>query len=333
MNRPNPKDVLIGISKGDRRSLSKAITIIESHKLEDTKLAETILLGLKFPKKKSIRIGISGIPGVGKSTFIEAFGMYLISLGKKVAVLAVDPTSPITGGSILGDKTRMNKLAENFSAFIRPSPSSGNLGGVAKKTRDTILLCEAFGFEIVLVETVGVGQSEVAVENMTDFFVLLLLANAGDELQGIKKGIMEMADMILINKADGNNLIPSMNAKTAFENAMRLFKPKYSFWNAPVIPVSSFEKKGLDILWNQIENFFDTAKDEIFKKREKQNQTWLWSSVKNKIETEIEFLKQNNSEISKIETNFLENKVSNFEAVDSILKLYKTFHNNSFDNS
>jgi LAO/AO transport system kinase len=333
MNRPNPKDVLLGISQGDRRLLSKAITIIESHKLEDTKLAETILLGLKFPEKKSIRIGISGIPGVGKSTFIEAFGMYLISLGKKVAVLAVDPTSPITGGSILGDKTRMNKLAENFSAFIRPSPSSGNLGGVAKKTRDTILLCEAFGFEIILVETVGVGQSEVAVENMTDFFVLLLLANAGDELQGIKKGIMEMADMILINKADGNNFITAMNAKTEFENAMRLFKPKYPFWTAPVIPVSSFENKGLDIIWNQIEKFLNSASEKVQEKREKQNQIWLWASVKNKIEAEIDFLKQNHSEISEIETNFLESRISNFEAVNSILKVFKTFQNNPIENS
>ncbi len=330
MKRLDPKEVLEGIHHADRRLLSKAITIIESHKFEDSKLAESILLGLKFPEKKSIRIGISGIPGVGKSTFIESFGMYLISLGKKVAVLAVDPSSPITGGSILGDKTRMNKLAENFSAFIRPSPSSGNLGGVAKKTRDTILLCEAFGFEIILVETVGVGQSEVAVENMTDLFVLLLLANAGDELQGIKKGIMEMADMILINKADGNNFIPAMNAKTEFENAMRLFKPKHKFWTAPVLAISSFEGKGLDLIWNQIENFLISAKESVLEKRGRQNQIWLWTSIKNKIDSEIDALRKSHLKISEIEVDFQKNRISSFKAVDLIIAEYKKNQTSEF---
>jgi LAO/AO transport system kinase len=249
--------------------------------------------------------------------------MYLISIGKKVAVLAVDPTSPITGGSILGDKTRMTELTASYSAFIRPSPSSGSLGGVARKTRDTIILCEKAGYDVILVETVGVGQSEVAVESMTDFFLLLLLANAGDELQGIKKGIMEMADLILINKADGDNKIKAENARTEFENAIKLFKPKYKHWNAKVQTVSSLEKTKIELVWQTMQEFVNCSEEIILENRKKQNQNWLWSSVRDPFERELIELKNSNLEIESIEKKYLRDEVSLRTASSKILEKYK----------
>ena len=317
------QDLIKDLLSGNRRALAKAITIIESSRKEDFVLADKILLALKEKKTNSIRIGISGVPGVGKSTFIEAFGMYLISIGKKVAVLAVDPTSPITGGSILGDKTRMIELTASYSAFIRPSPSSGSLGGVARKTRDTILLCEKAGYDIILVETVGVGQSEVAVEKMTDFFLLLLLANAGDELQGIKKGIMEMADLILINKADGDNKIKAENARTEFENAIKLFKPKYNHWSAEVQTISSIEKTKLSLVWETIQEFVKCSGEFISQNREKQNQNWLWSSIKDQFERELVELKNSNLIINNIENKYLHDELSLRTACNEILEIYK----------
>ncbi len=293
----NLEELISGLENFNKRALAKSITLIESTNSRDQEKAKNLLSKLK-PKNHSIRIGISGVPGVGKSTFIESFGLYLISLGKKIAVLAIDPTSPVTGGSILGDKTRMIELSMKEEAFIRPSPSSGTLGGVAKKTRDTILLCEAFGFDVILVETVGVGQSEIAVESMSDFFLLLLLANAGDELQGIKKGIMEMADMILINKADGAGFIQAKNSRTEFENTIKLFKPKNKNWNAPVLAISSIEKKGIDEVWNKIENFQSSQKTYIFEKREKQNEDWIWTNLKSELEDKLAVFKF--SEVVKI---------------------------------
>lgn len=317
------KNLIEDLLAGNRRALAKTITIIESSRKEDYKLADEILLAIKDKKTNSIRIGISGVPGVGKSTFIEAFGMYLISIGKKVAVLAVDPTSPITGGSILGDKTRMTELTASYSAFIRPSPSSGSLGGVARKTRDTIILCEKAGYDVILVETVGVGQSEVAVESMTDFFLLLLLANAGDELQGIKKGIMEMADLILINKADGDNKIKAENARTEFENAIKLFKPKYKHWNAKVQTVSSLEKTKIELVWQTMQEFVNCSEEIILENRKKQNQNWLWSSVRDQFERELIELKNSNLEIESIEKKYLRDEVSLRTASSKILEKYK----------
>ncbi|HNH10371.1 MAG TPA: methylmalonyl Co-A mutase-associated GTPase MeaB, partial [Leptospiraceae bacterium] len=210
---PEIKSLAERILSGERRALAKAITLLESTLSNDRRSAADLLHSLPSENRNTIRIGISGVPGAGKSTFIESFGLFLISLGKKVAVLAIDPSSPISGGSILGDKTRMPELTQNENAFIRPSPSKGSLGGIAARTRETILLCEAAGFDVILVETVGVGQSEVAVSEITDFFLVLLIGGAGDELQGIKKGIMEMADLILINKADNTGKFSAENAK------------------------------------------------------------------------------------------------------------------------
>lgn len=318
-----PEELIQGILEGNRRALAKSITLIESSRESDTKLADEIIAGVSTKHISSIRIGISGVPGAGKSTFIEAFGMYVISLGKKVAVLAVDPTSPITGGSILGDKTRMPELTQSINAFIRPSPSSGNLGGVTRKTKDTILLCEAAGYEVIIVETVGVGQSEVAVADMTDIFLLLLLAGAGDELQGIKKGIMEMADIILINKADGNNKINAENARHEFENALRLFKPKYKYWTSPVITISSLLKQGIPDVWGKIQNFISASGEELIVNRKIQYEKWLWSYLQNKIYYEIQHLKESNLQVLKLQEDVKENRISIRMAVESILHEYK----------
>ncbi|HMZ64002.1 MAG TPA: methylmalonyl Co-A mutase-associated GTPase MeaB [Leptospiraceae bacterium] len=316
-------ELIKGILEGNRRALAKSITLVESSRFEDAKLSDEVLSGVAGHSTKSIRIGISGVPGAGKSTFIEAFGMHVISQGKKVAVLAVDPTSPITGGSILGDKTRMPELTQSENAFIRPSPTSGNLGGVARKTKDTILLCEAAGYEVIIVETVGVGQSEVAVFDMTDIFLLLLLAGAGDELQGIKKGIMEMADIILINKADGSNTINAENAKHEFENALRLFKPKNSFWKSPVLTVSSLLKTGIPTVWETIQNFIDASGEQMSINRKSQYDKWLWSYLQNQIYYELQTLKEKNPKIKKIEEDVRDNRLSIRTATHTILEEYK----------
>ncbi len=318
-----PEELIQGVLAGNRRALAKSITLVESSLSEDAKTADEILYGITGKSTSSIRIGISGVPGAGKSTFIEAFGMYVISQGKKVAVLAVDPTSPITGGSILGDKTRMPELTQSMNAFIRPSPTSGNLGGVTRKTKDTILLCEAAGYDVIIVETVGVGQSEVAVADMTDIFLLLLLAGAGDELQGIKKGIMEMADIILINKADGANKINAENARHEFENALRLFKPKYKYWNSPVITISSLLKIGITNVWEKIQDFISASGEQITINRKTQYDKWLWSHLQNQIYYDIQNLKENNPLILKLQEDVKENKISIRTAVNSILQEYK----------
>lgn len=316
-------ELIKGILAGERRSLAKAITAIESSRTEDVYLSEEILNAVSSNEFKSIRIGISGVPGAGKSTFIEAFGMYVISLGHKVAVLAVDPTSPISGGSILGDKTRMAELAQSDLAFIRPSPTGGNLGGVARKTKDAITLCEAAGYDVIIVETVGVGQSEIAVADMTDIFLLLLLANAGDELQGIKKGIMEMADIVIINKADGSNKVAAELARKEFQNAINLFKHKLDYWNAPVLTISSLQKIGIDTIWDQVIHFKEVSGKHITKKREEQNEKWLWTYVQDRISRELQSLKENDINVKETEKNFKESKISLRKAVEQILGEYK----------
>lgn len=261
---------------GERRTLAKAITLVESklgaHREESQSVLETIL-----PRTgNSIRIGITGIPGVGKSTFIEAFGLHLISLGKKVAVLAVDPSSPLAGGSILGDKTRMEELSRNDNAFIRPSPSEGALGGVANKTRETMLLCEAAGYDVVLVETVGVGQSEYEVASMVDFFMVLMLPNAGDELQGIKKGIMELADALVVNKADGDSINMASQTKQSYENALHLLSP-HSFWSPQVMTCSARNNENIERIWDMIATFRNEALSNGFlaSNRSIQNKNWM----------------------------------------------------------
>lgn len=266
------KDILAG----NRRALAKAITLVESHHPEHTERGQQLLDELLPYTGKSIRIGISGIPGVGKSTFIEAFGLYLIEQGKRVAVLAVDPSSPLAGGSILGDKTRMEHLARHKNAFIRPSPTSGSLGGVAHKTRETMLLVEAAGYDIVLVETVGVGQSEYEVAGMVDFFTVLMLPNAGDELQGIKKGILELADALLVNKADGESVQLAKLTKQHYENAFHLLR-QTSFWTPQVLPISALENDNVDTVWGMVIDYISQAKEQgsFTKKRARQNRHWL----------------------------------------------------------
>lgn len=244
-----------GIIAGDRITLGKAITLIESSLAEDQQQASELIDVLFELTGNSIRVGITGVPGVGKSTFIEAFGKYLTSIGKKVAVLTIDPSSQLTKGSILGDKTRMDELAKNPLAFIRPSASGNKLGGVASQTRETILVCEAAGYDVIIIETVGVGQSEVAVKNMVDFFLLLMLAGAGDELQGIKKGIMEMADALVITKADGDNFEKAKAAQSEYQHALHLHAAAASGWQPKVLLSSALENTGIAEIWQTLESF------------------------------------------------------------------------------
>lgn len=283
-------DALVkGILAGERTLLSRAITLVESQLNSDRQMAEQLIDEILPHTGKSIRIGITGIPGVGKSTFIEAFGRHLTALGKKLAVLAIDPSSQKTKGSILGDKTRMNDLSKDENAFIRPTSAGDSLGGVANHTREAILLCEAAGFDVIIVETVGVGQSESQVRNMVDFFLLLMLGGAGDELQGIKKGIMEMADGIVITKADGDNLKRSTQAQSDFKHALHLFQLPESGWNPKVLITSAVEHRGLNETWGMIEDFqsFTLKSGFLESQRSDQNRTWFHSSINAILRSEI----------------------------------------------
>jgi len=312
-----------GIAAEDKTALSKAITIIEStakkHKAQAKQLIEACL-----PKaNKSVRIGITGVPGVGKSTFIEQFGTLLISKGKKVAVLAVDPSSTISKGSILGDKTRMEELVKEENAFIRPSASGDSLGGVARKTRETIILCEAAGFDWIIIETVGVGQSETAVHSMTDFFLLLKLAGAGDELQGMKRGIMEMADAIVINKADGENKKAAKLAKTEFNRALHLYPPKASGWTPKTMTCSALENEGIDDVHTLIRDYLKEEKASGYfqKKRDEQHKFWLLQTIESTLKSDF-FTRPEVKEALKLQLQKIENhETTAFEAADVILNL------------
>lgn len=276
-NLPSKDEFINGILSENRVLLSRAITLIESTKDEHQELAQEIVEGCLPHAGKSIRIGITGVPGVGKSTFIEAFGNYVIDQQKRsMAVLAVDPSSAKTRGSILGDKTRMETLSQHPKAYIRPTPTSGSLGGVARSTRETITLCEAAGFDTILIETVGVGQSETAVHSMVDFFLLLMLAGAGDELQGIKRGIMEMADAIAINKADSGNEQAANRARTEYKNALHLFPPTKSGWIPKVATCSAFHNKGIDNIWEIIEEYIHHCKENGYFEEQRKSQASYW---------------------------------------------------------
>ena len=274
-----------GVRDGDRGLLGRAITLVESRAADKRAAGEELLERLLPFAGKALRIGITGVPGVGKSTFIDAFGTLLTERGKRVAVLAVDPTSPITGGSILGDKTRMNRLAMNPAAFIRPSPSSGTLGGVASRTRESMLLCEAAGYDVVLVETVGVGQSETVVEEMVDFFLVLMLAGAGDELQGIKRGILEIADLIAVNKADGDNLRSAQAARLEYAGALQLLRPKHAEWSPTAVCISATTGTGLPELWETILEHQAklAASGALAQRRAEQLGGWLWREVEDQL--------------------------------------------------
>ncbi|MDT0293042.1 methylmalonyl Co-A mutase-associated GTPase MeaB [Mesonia ostreae] len=278
------KDIL----NGNKTALSRGITLVESKNIKHTQPVNTLIEGCLPHANQSVRIGITGVPGVGKSTFIEAFGNYLIEeYGKKVAVLAVDPTSSVSHGSILGDKTRMEELVKQENAFIRPTASGDSLGGVAQKTRESIILCEAAGFDTILIETVGVGQSETMVHSMTDFFLLLKLAGAGDELQGIKRGIMEMADAIVINKADGDNLKPARQAKMEFKKALHLYPIKSSEWKPKVLLSSALQQKGISAIWEMIETYVTSTQENnyFFHNRKEQNKFWLLQTINEQLKS------------------------------------------------
>lgn len=269
------------LTKGERKALAKGITLLESSRVDHRHEAES-LLNLAAPLSgNSIRIGLTGVPGVGKSTFIEQFGNHIISQGHRLAVLAIDPSSTINGGSILGDKTRMQTLSTNPNAFIRPSPAGKTLGGVARRTRESITLCEAAGFDVIIVETVGVGQSETMVSDMTDLFLLMLLPGGGDDLQGIKRGIMELADIVVVNKADGDLKSRANLAAADVQQALRLVKPRYSYWTVPVQTVSSMESHGIDSVWNSVSEFKWAMKQagDLENVRRNQLKQWLWAET------------------------------------------------------
>jgi LAO/AO transport system kinase len=278
-----------GVLAGDRTMLGRAITLVESTNAAHQELAQELLVRLLPRAGDAHRVGITGVPGAGKSTFIDALGTNLTGAGRRVAVLAVDPTSSRTGGSILGDKTRMQRLAVDPGAFIRPSPTSGTLGGVTRSTRETIVVVEAAGYDVVLVETVGVGQSETLVANMVDFFLVLMIAGAGDDLQGIKKGVLELADMIAVNKADGDNEQRARSAATDYQLALRMMQPASPNWNPPVLTCSGMHDIGLDTLWAQIELHRTKLTDsgEWQARRSQQQVDWMWSTVDERLAAEL----------------------------------------------
>ena len=275
-----------GVTSQNRLVMAKTITLIESTLPAHQETARAVMDALLPHTGRAVRLGITGVPGAGKSTFIESFGMMLTQKGLRVAVLAVDPSSPRTGGSILADKTRMEKLSVNEQAFIRPSPSSGTLGGVARKTRETMMICEAAGYDVIMVETVGVGQSEVAVASMVDFFLVLMIAGAGDELQGIKKGVLELADAITVNKADGDNIDRAKMARQQYSTAMHLLSPPSPDWSTPVMMCSSLTGTGLAEIWDMVlkHRKIMEEKGELERKRHEQSRLWMWALVKEGME-------------------------------------------------
>ncbi|MCH5330557.1 MAG: methylmalonyl Co-A mutase-associated GTPase MeaB [Alistipes sp.] len=313
-----------GILAGNITILSQAITLIESNNPQHYQQAQQIIEKCLPHSGKSIRIGITGVPGAGKSTFIEAVGNMVTSLRHKLAVLAIDPSSERSGGSILGDKTRMESICTNPDVFIRPSPSAGSLGGVARKTRETIILCEAAGFDVIFIETVGVGQSETAVHSMVDMFMLLQISGAGDELQGIKRGIMEMADMMVITKADGENIHKAQLARTQFRNALHLFPLPDSGWRAQVFTCSSTEKTGLEEVWKGVEEYLDhTMTNGWFEaNRNRQNKYWMYETINEALKGDFYRNPQIEARIESVEQKVLNAEMSSFIAAKELLDLY-----------
>ena len=319
------KDYVSGLADGNISILGRVITLVESTRVDHQKLAQDILETCMPTTGKSVRIGITGVPGVGKSTFIESFGKLLTSLGKKVAVLAIDPSSEQGRGSILGDKTRMESLSVDPMAFIRPSPNAGSLGGVARKTRESILLCEAAGYDVIIVETVGVGQSETAVHSMVDFFLLLMLAGAGDELQGIKRGIMEMADALTITKADGDNINKSKLAVGDYKRAIHLFPAKTNNWIPKVLTCSAYENTGIEDVWETINSFVNhcVCNNTFEENRKKQAQFWLHESIQEQLGNYFYQKPEVKKLLPQLEEEVLSGKLSPFIAANKLIDLFK----------
>ena len=322
--QPSAEELVEGILAGNITALSRAITLVESTNPIHLAKANTIINSCLAHANQSVRIGITGVPGVGKSTFIEAFGKHLTSLGKKVAVLAVDPSSTISHGSILGDKTRMEELVKDPNAFIRPSASGETLGGVARKTRETITLCEAAGFDTIIIETVGVGQSETAVHSMVDFFLLLKIAGAGDELQGIKRGIMEMADAIVINKADGDNIKKAQFAKVEFNRALHLFPAKKSGWTPKTTTCSAITSEGIPEVWNTITEFLNLTQSNsyFFEKRQNQNQFWMIETINDQLKSNFYNNPEIQQQLESTKKAVQNDEISPFAAASLLLEKY-----------
>ncbi|MDR0983059.1 MAG: methylmalonyl Co-A mutase-associated GTPase MeaB [Culturomica sp.] len=315
-------DYVEGILKADINILSQAITLVESAKDEHKGMAQDVINRCLPSTGRSVRIGITGVPGAGKSTFIESFGKFLTSQGHKIAVLAIDPSSERSKGSILGDKTRMEELASDPNAYIRPSPSAGSLGGVARKTREAMFLCEAAGYDIILIETVGVGQSEIAVHSMVDFFLLIQIAGAGDELQGIKRGIMEMADTIVINKADGSNVQRAELSKSQLQTALHFFPPHESGVEPKVLTASAYEKKGIKEIWDNILEYCNkTQQNGYFEsKRGEQSKYWMYETINEQLRDR--FYSKQKERIKVEEQRVINNEISSFTAAFELLDDY-----------
>lgn len=325
-NPPTVDELVAGILDADKTALARSITLVESSNREHLLKATEILEHCLGKKTDSVRIGITGVPGVGKSTFIETLGTALTAMGRKVAVLAVDPSSSLSKGSILGDKTRMEELVKDTNAFIRPSPSGDSLGGVARKTRETIILCEAAGYDVILIETVGVGQSETAVHGMVDFFLLLKLAGAGDELQGMKRGIMEMADLLVINKADGENIKRANLAKAEFTRALHLYPPKENGWVPKVLTCSATENIGIQEIWELIETYIKASRDSGFflLNRQGQNKNWLLQHMDSQIKSDFYSDPKVASLLPIAIQEVMDSKVSPFAAAERLIQTYRS---------
>ena len=324
MSSQDAKELASTVLGGDRRALAQAITLIESTRLDDRQAAQVLLEELVPRAGQSIRIGISGVPGVGKSTFIESLGNFLIDEGHKVAVLAVDPSSAISGGSILGDKTRMEHLSKRPEAFIRPSPSGTTLGGVTRRTRETMLVVEAAGFDVLLVETVGVGQSETSVSEMTDMFILMLLPGGGDELQGIKRGIVELADLILVNKSDGNLLPVAQRSVADYRNALHLLHPRSAHWQVPVEGYSALEGSDTPRVWDIVERYRTMLSDagELEQKRGDQAKAWMWSEVTDALVDELKDDPDVKAQVSQLEDEVTNGKMSPTVAAQELITAF-----------
>lgn len=323
----NASSLIEGIRAGDRRSLARAITFAESTRAEHRSVADQVLDAVLPATGNAVRLGISGPPGVGKSTFIEAFGSRIIDQGHRLAVLAVDPSSRRTGGSILGDKTRMGELVNRPEAFIRPSPGGSQLGGVARRTREAMLLCEAAGFDVVIIETIGVGQSEVAVSDMVDLFALLVSPGGGDELQGIKRGIMELADLVIVNKADGDLAAAAARTRGDYASAVHLLRPKWNAWSTEVLACSALKQTGITEIWDAVLRFNETVRTagELADVRSSQATAWLWSEIGDTLLEQFRSNDRVRAAFPQIESDVAEGRITPTKAA---IELLRTFSNN-----